>query len=515
MDFDAPGSAESDPIEGDPVSGSRFLFMQMEFCPGRSLDECFRNRSFFDNPSAQWRIAGDVLQGLTYLHEHSVIHRDIKPSNIFIDASNHAKLGDFGLSKLPKVDSVPSKPPKVDSVPSKLPTVDSVPSPPPEPASRFEFEDPREMEQEFGHSIQGSFPYIAPEVVDHQQYDTASDMFSFGIVLFEVFYRFGTQSERAKTLKALLDQNAFPGDFKDQVAKSLIQQLVDRRPDARPSARDALKRAERERQYASQDLSLEDIKDVVGALSRGDIRQTPAVLAVLEVLFKHANEKRPPAEPETSRDEFLGEAPAVGRMMIAFLELLRTFGAVRFAAPIIGHYVNDGAGQPPLLGRSSALWVLKGCPWLFLVKEILKNGLKFARYGQWGSIFEGTIERMAVTYDVVNAGGDELDAIECLQFVAEFLARVGGASLRVEALEALIAPAAELGIFEECRLGGPWEKGVMAVVWAGPVKVASVGVMAREAYERLRKAESSVPELVPLITSASIEYEAVFELARK
>ena len=45
-----------------------------------------------------WRLFRQVLEGLSHIHDHGIIHRDLKPENIFIDGSNNAKIGDYGLA---------------------------------------------------------------------------------------------------------------------------------------------------------------------------------------------------------------------------------------------------------------------------------------------------------------------------------------------------------------------------------------------------------------------------------
>ena len=45
-----------------------------------------------------WRLFRQVLEGLIHIHDHGIIHRDLKPENVFIDMSNNAKIGDYGLA---------------------------------------------------------------------------------------------------------------------------------------------------------------------------------------------------------------------------------------------------------------------------------------------------------------------------------------------------------------------------------------------------------------------------------
>ena len=72
------------------------IYMVMEWCEGRLL------RAILDEgPLTQeraLRIAGQVLEGLDYIHANGVVHRDLKPENIMVDADDHIKLIDFGIA---------------------------------------------------------------------------------------------------------------------------------------------------------------------------------------------------------------------------------------------------------------------------------------------------------------------------------------------------------------------------------------------------------------------------------
>jgi serine/threonine protein kinase len=93
----------------------------------------------------------DIARGMCYLHNgpNVIIHRDLKPRNVILDEAHELKVGDFGLSKLIKVNHLP---------------------------------DVYKMTGETG-----SYRYMAPEVFLHEQYDKSVDVFSFAMVLYEMF----------------------------------------------------------------------------------------------------------------------------------------------------------------------------------------------------------------------------------------------------------------------------------------------------------------------------------------
>jgi serine/threonine protein kinase len=87
---------------------------------------------------------------MTYLHNgpNMIIHRDLKPRNILVGENCQLKVGDFGLSKLIKAKSM------------------------------------TDMYQMTGET--GSYRYMAPEVFLHRPYDKMVDVFSFGVILYEM-----------------------------------------------------------------------------------------------------------------------------------------------------------------------------------------------------------------------------------------------------------------------------------------------------------------------------------------
>lgn len=90
----------------------------------------------------------DVANGLHYLHSHGVIHREIKGSNVLIDPSGHARITDFGLAKVTTRENFAMSP--------------------------FQPEySPR---------------WAAPEVLREKRYSKASDIFSFAMLMAEVFH---------------------------------------------------------------------------------------------------------------------------------------------------------------------------------------------------------------------------------------------------------------------------------------------------------------------------------------
>src|SRR5204863_4493134 len=97
-----------------------------------------------------------VADGLAAAHEAGILHRDIKPHNILVMRSGHAKLADFGLATLARDLDVSGKSVTVT-----------------------------DLQTEPGLVV-GTSAYMSPEQVNAQRLDARSDIFSFGIVLYEL-----------------------------------------------------------------------------------------------------------------------------------------------------------------------------------------------------------------------------------------------------------------------------------------------------------------------------------------
>ena len=118
-------------------------FIAMELVEGRDLRELIADVSL--TPSRSVAIAAAVAEGLAYAHERGIVHRDVKPGNIMVLADGRVKIMDFGIARLT------------------------------EPAVKTQT-----------GVLLGSPQYMAPEQIIGQPLDHRADVFSLGLVLYEM-----------------------------------------------------------------------------------------------------------------------------------------------------------------------------------------------------------------------------------------------------------------------------------------------------------------------------------------
>jgi eukaryotic translation initiation factor 2-alpha kinase 4 len=186
------------------------LYIQMEFCENRTLRHLI-NENSLSSVDKGWRIFRQILDGLSHVHKVGIIHRDLKPENIFMDNDNNPRIGDFGLATSGTFASVVRV---------------------------------SEATQTTDHGTRniGTTFYVAPELSSNAkgQYTSKVDMYSLGIIFFEICYPRMLGQERVHELdKIRQNDHRLPAMFRDPeyaVQGEVIMMLLTHRPRERPSA---------------------------------------------------------------------------------------------------------------------------------------------------------------------------------------------------------------------------------------------------------------------------------------
>ncbi len=142
-------------------------YLVMEYVQGKTLKEVIQERGRLSAPLA-CQIAIRILSALEHAHRNGVVHRDIKPQNILVHADGHVKVADFGIARIANSRTLTR-----------------------------------------GDMVMGSVHYFSPEQARGESADTTSDLYSTGIVLYEMLtgrVPYDAESPVAVAMMQLYDQ---------------------------------------------------------------------------------------------------------------------------------------------------------------------------------------------------------------------------------------------------------------------------------------------------------------------
>ncbi len=195
-------------------SGQRFYVM--EYLPGGSLADRIKRLGALPMHDAL-DITVSLCSALEHAHTAGVVHRDVKPANILFDENGRAKLVDFGIAKLAQTNGVTAT-----------------------------------------RQVMGTVEYMSPEQAAGAGIDSRSDIYSLGIVLYEMLT--GRVPFRGQSVAAVLKNHQYampesPQAWNDsippwlnQLVLSMIEKEPDRRPQSAAAVAEEIERGRRSRE---------------------------------------------------------------------------------------------------------------------------------------------------------------------------------------------------------------------------------------------------------------------------
>jgi eukaryotic-like serine/threonine-protein kinase len=258
-------------------------FIVMEYVRGKTLDHLIPRNGIRVHDCLKYSV--QAAEGLAKAHGAGIIHRDLKPENIMVTDDGHVKLLDFGLAKLVEPDVDPSDREHGRSNLSR--TVRQIPT------------------TEEG-AILGTVAYMSPEQAHGRNVDARSDIFSFGVVLYEMAtgQRAFQKDSKIETLAAILREEPKPPtavveDFPKELER-LVFRCLRKDPERRFQHMDDLKVALEELKEESDSGSLSGAPPPPSNKNRRPLIWAAALTAVTLVIggaawFYHRTSRTPAA----------------------------------------------------------------------------------------------------------------------------------------------------------------------------------------------------------------------------
>ena len=189
----------SELLKNNGVEEQQMMCLVLELCENGDLNDKIKekkqkNEFFSENEILQYFY--EILQGLYYLHKNRVIHRDLKTLNIFLTENNHIKIGDFGVSKKLINNNI------------------------------------------YAYTFVGTPYYLSPEICQNKPYDEKSDVWSLGVVLYELITLnkpFDSESQMGLFMKILKGKpapinNTIKHSYSQKLINLVLENLLDKDP---------------------------------------------------------------------------------------------------------------------------------------------------------------------------------------------------------------------------------------------------------------------------------------------
>ncbi|XP_060870563.1 eukaryotic translation initiation factor 2-alpha kinase isoform X1 [Metopolophium dirhodum] len=198
-------------VHSERKTTRHYLYIQMQLCHKNSLREWLKDNTKHRDMKYILNIFSQIIQAVEYVHLQGLIHRDLKPSNIFFSLDGQIKIGDFGL------------------VTEMIESGEGITI----------HENKKKWLNEQHTDRVGTQLYMSPEQISGTSYNYKVDIYSLGVIFFELLNPFTTEMERYQTLTQLRN-NIFPSHFLKKFKKEydLLCLMLSPDPTLRPTAFD-------------------------------------------------------------------------------------------------------------------------------------------------------------------------------------------------------------------------------------------------------------------------------------
>ncbi|KFY10773.1 hypothetical protein V492_04854 [Pseudogymnoascus sp. VKM F-4246] len=349
--------------------GITVLYIQMEYCEGKTLRDVIKRGSLLDNVDEIWRLFRQLLEALKYLHGNNVVHRDLKPENVFIDGASNIRLGDFGLATSGQY-----------TIPETLSSTQGT----------------HDMTTNIGTAS-----YVAPEVMLGADYTSKVDLYSLGIILFEMCYHPIVGMERAEVLKELRNpKTKLPADFqadKKGHFGDIILSLLNHDPEVRPSSSSLLDSGKLPVQMGSEAIQL--------ALASLQDPKSPYYPKMMAALYSRPTDQAKDLAWDMSNKKPPAPADSIMRTHVKeqLISVFRLHGALEVPRPIMfprsSYYASDAV---QLLEPGGTLVQLRYDLTLPFARSIAKNPPRMQNSYAFGDVFRDKSGGQPLSFGEVN-----------------------------------------------------------------------------------------------------------------
>ena len=281
-------------------------YIVMEYVQGNTLKKKMQDEGPLDLLTAT-RIAKDIASGLTHAHANNIVHCDIKPHNILMTEDGHAKITDFGIARAVTESTLT-----------------------------------------YGGSVVGSVHYFSPEQARGGAITPKSDVYSVGIVLYEMLTNrlpFTGDNPFTIAMKHVEEEPIAPSRYRPQIPpmlEAIVCRTMSKSPEIRPTSFELVQ--ELSKVEAALSVTVKSDPDATQVLPRTEIPPRRAVRQVTQ-------EEQVMEEPVEQKPFYKSK---VFIMMMA-LVLMLGFGVGIFAA--FGKVLNteETVTVPEVKGKQLAL----------------------------------------------------------------------------------------------------------------------------------------------------------------